>query len=206
MGPTLLRSPELRIVAAAAVAATCLGLAVLEVVAARTDLLMLDLREWRPVGSRPDAAAVFKSAQTAPSDLRPLQLDLRLARPGSPSDFLAAERTFEVDGDGCYRFRVYVWSPTPIHTAKSIIAVNDEIAWSAPLAEASPGKGVSIEGVRPRQGTVEVRLELRADPVRASPAPRASPASPASPAPSVRFEYAVLRQAPCGEREEGAGG
>jgi hypothetical protein len=197
MGPFLLRSPELRIVAAAAVAAISLGLAVLEVAAARTDLLMLDLREWRPVGPRADAAAFFESVQTAPPDLRPLQLELRLAQPGSPSDFLAAERTFDVDRDGCYRFRVYVWSPTPVHTAKSYILVNDEIAWSAPLAEAAPGRGVSIDGVRPRQGEVEVRLELRAEPLRAS---------PASPVPTARFEYAVLRQVPCGERGEGTGG
>lgn len=197
MGPTLLRSPELRIVAAAAVAVISLGLAVLEVAAARTDLLMLDLREWRPVGPQADAATFFESVQTAPPDLRPLQLELRLAQPGSPSDFLAAERTFDVEGEGCYRFRVYLWSPTPVDTARASIAVNDEIAWSAPLAEAALARGVSIDGVRPRQGEVEVRLELRADPLRAS---------PASPAPSVRFEYAVLRQVPCGERGERAGG
>jgi hypothetical protein len=191
MRSSLFRSPELRIAAAAIVAAVSLGLAVLEAVAERTDLLMVDFREWRPVGPRPGAAAFFESVQTAPPDLRPLQVDLRLAQPGSPSDFLAVERKAEVD-DGCYRFRVYVWSPTPVDTARAFILVNDEVAWSAPLTQAAWGSGVSVDGFRPRQGEVEVRLELRAGP---------RGAAPASPPASVRFEYAVLRAIPCGGKD-----
>jgi hypothetical protein len=193
MWSPLFRSPELRIAAAATVAAVSLGFALLEVAAERTNLLMLDFREWRPVGPRPESEAFFESVQTAPPDLRPLQVDLRLAQPGSPSDFLAVERRAEVD-DGCYRFRVYIWSPTPSDSARASIFVNDEIAWSAPLTQAARGSGVSIDGFRPRQGEVEVRLELRAGPHGAEP-----PSAP----PSVRFEYAVLRAIPCGG-EDGA--
>lgn len=190
---SLLRSPELKILVAAAVAAVSLGLALLEGVAARTDLLMLDFREWRPVGPHPDAAAFFESVQLAPPDLRPLQLDLRLADPGAASDFLAAERSYEVEADGCYRFRVYLWSPAPSEAARILISANDEVVWSAPLTAATRGNGVSVDGLRPRQGEVEIRLELRAG----SPA-----AAQVSPPPAVRFEYAVLRRMPCGGEEE----
>jgi hypothetical protein len=190
----LLRSPELRIVVAATVAAVSLGFALLEGIAVRTDLLMLDFREWQAVGPRPDSAAYFDTVQTVPPDVRPLKLDLRLAEPGSASDFLAVERSYEVDGDGCYRFRVYAWTATPVDTARAFISVNDEAAWSMPLNVVGKGRGVSLDGFRPRQGEVEVRLELRAEPRGALPAAGA-------PVPSVRFEYAVLRRIPCGSGE-----
>lgn len=179
-GGGLLRSAELRLVVAVMVAAGALLLALLAVARERTDLLLLDFREWRPVNE----AAHFAFLQNDPPDRRPFRLTLRLDTPG----FMAAEREMPVEEGERYCFGVLASheGPLPADAAgipRIAVAVNDTVAWSAPLKASGKGYAIALSGLRPRQGKIKIRFELRS---AAGPSP--------SPSPPVHFEYASLRE------------
>jgi hypothetical protein len=171
----LLRSAELRMVVAVMVAAGALLLALLAVARERTDLLLLDLREWRPVNE----AARFASLQTDSPDRRPFRLTLRLDKSG----FMAAEREIPVPEGERYCFGVLashegLLPALPAEVPRIAVAVNDSVAWSAPLKSSGKGYAIALSGLRPRQGKIKIRFELRS----------------ASGSPPVHFEYASLRE------------
>jgi hypothetical protein len=184
----LYRSAELRVVLAAAVAAGAMLLAVLAVVAGRTDLLLLDFREWRPVNA---GAESFNRLQAVPAERRPFRLTLQLDPGRARQDSLAAEREFPAAEGGRYCFRVLASAPAPAagiaEDARVAVYVNDAVAWSAPLADVVKGCAISVAGIRSRGGRIKVRLELRS-------AQRT--AAPPLPASAVHFEYATLRRCP----------
>lgn len=171
----LLRSAELRLVVAVAVAAGALLLAILTVAAERTDLLLLDFREWRPVNE----AERFALLQNDPPDRRPFRLTLRLDAPGS----MAAEREIPVEEGERYCFGVLASHEGPLpalseDTPRIAVAVNDAVAWSAPLKTSGKGYAIALSGLRPRRGKIKIRFELRS----------------AAGSPPVHFEYASLRE------------
>ncbi len=174
-GGGLLRSAELRLVMAVMVAAGALLLALLAVAGERTDLLLLDFREWRPVNDE----AHFQYLQNDPPDRRPFRLTLQLeGRPG----FLAVENELPADEGKRYCFRVLA-SPAEPYAPEGfriVISINGAEVWSAPLKGTGRGYAISLPGIRPRQGKVKVRLEVRS--------PKAQPT------PAVHFEYASLRE------------
>jgi hypothetical protein len=171
-GGGLLRSAELRLVVAVMVAAGSLLLALLAVARERTDLLLLDFREWRPVNE----AAHFTFLQDDPPDRRPFRLTLQL----DASGFMAAEREIPAEEGERYCFGVLASheGPLPAEVPQIAVAVNDAVAWSAPLKSSGKGYAVALSGLRPRRGKIKIRLELRS----------------ATGSPPVHFEYASLRE------------
>lgn len=175
-GRGLLRSAELRLVVAVMVAAGSLLMALLAVARERTDLLLLDFREWRPVNE----AARFASLQNDPPDRRPFRLTLRLDAPGS----MAAEGEIPAEEGERYCFSVLASHEglLPVDVPRIAVAVNDAVAWSAPLKASGKGYAIALSGLRPRGGKIKIRFELRS----------ATGHLP-SPSPPVHFEYASLR-------------
>lgn len=183
-GGGLLRSAELRLVVAVMVAAGSLLLALLAVARERTDLLLLDFRAWRPVNE----AAHFTFLQNDPPDRRPFRLTLQLdAVPGAPG-FMAVEREMPAEEGERYCFGVLASHEGPLpalpaEVPRIAVAVNDAVAWSAPLKSSGKGYVIALSGLRPRGGKIKIRFELRS----------ATGQSP-SPSPPVHFEYASLRE------------
>lgn len=177
----LLRSAELRLVVAVMVAAGALLLALLAVAGERTDLLLLDFREWRPVNE----AAHFTFLQDDPPDRRPFRLTLQLDTAAGAPGFMAVEREMLVEeGEGyCFGVLASHEGPLPADVPRIAVSVNDAVAWSAPLKASGKGYAISLSGLRPRQGKIKIRFELRS----------ATGQSP-SPSPAVHFEYASLRE------------
>jgi hypothetical protein len=192
-GRGLFRSAELLVVLAAAVAAGALLLALLAVAAERTDLLLLDFREWRPVASgvgepsRSPLEGYFNGLQAGPPARRPFRLTLQLESAAGGLGFLAAERELPAAAGELYCFRVLASTSAPVTAGGLGIAVyvNDAVAWSTPLAGPVRGYAVAVSGIRPRRGKVKIRLELRSSNWQPS---------PPVPAPAVRFEYASFRR------------
>jgi hypothetical protein len=192
-GNGLYRSAELRVVLAAAVAAGALLLALLAVAEERTDLLLLDFREWRPVTSglgepsRSEVEEYFDGLQGGLPDRRPFRLNLQLGAAEGISGFLAAERELPAAEGARYCFKVLAATSAPVPPGALGIAVyvNDAVAWSMPLAGPVRGYAIAVSDIRPRRGKVKVRLELRSS--------NQQPLS-LSPAPAVRFEYATFRR------------
>jgi len=192
-GDGLYRSAELRVVLAAAVAAGALLLALLAVAGERTDLLLLDFREWRPVTAglgepaRSEAEEYFDGLQGGVPDRRPFRLNLQLGAAEGTSGFMAAERELPAAEGARYCFRVLAATsaPVPAGALGIAVSVNDAVAWSTPLAGPVRGYAVAVSDIRPRRGKVKVRLELRSS--------NRQPL-PLSPAPAVRFEYATFRR------------
>ena len=183
-GGGLLRSAELRLVVCVMVAAGALLLALLAVVEERTDLLLLDFREWRPVNE----AAHFTFLQDDPPDRRPFRLTLQLDTAAGTPGFMAVEREIPAPEGERYCFGVLASheGPLPADAAgipRIAVAVNDAVAWSAPLKSSGKGYAIALSGLRPRRGKIKIRLELRP-----------ATGQPPSPSPPVHFEYASLRE------------
>ncbi|HEX6863612.1 MAG TPA: hypothetical protein VF414_12385 [Thermoanaerobaculia bacterium] len=186
------RSPELKIVLAGAVAAVAFVFAVLAVLARRTDLLLVDLRSWEPVASSPFAGSVrsaeevrgyFDAQQTPVVEQRPMRLTLRL-QPTVTEDFLAASRAVPVSGDGPYCLRVFVIPLAAGPGARLLVSVNGAVAAALPAAEDRKARIVEVAGIRPQDGQVDLRFELRAGPGGV----------PEGWAPAANFDYATLRE------------
>lgn len=186
------RSPELKAVVAAAVAAVALLFAVLAVLARRTDVLPLNFRDWEPVASSPFAGTVrsaedvriyFDTQQSPVAEQRPLRLTLRLL-PSATQDFLAAGRLVPVGGDGPYCLRVFVVPLAAGPDARLLVLVDGTVAASLPTAEDRKARIVEVGGIRPRDGRVDLRFELRAGPGGV----------PEGWAPAAWFDYATLRE------------
>ena len=180
-GGGLLRSAELRLVVAVMVAAGALLLALLAVARERTDLLLLDFREWRPV----NGAAHFTFLQNDPPDRRPFRLTLQLDAAAGAPGFMAVEREIPAEEGESYCLGVLASheGPLPPDVPRIAVAVNDAVVWSAPLKSSGKGYAIALSGLRPRQGKIKIRFELRS----------ATGQSP-SPSPPVHFEYASLRE------------
>ncbi len=178
----MLRSAELRLVVAVTVAAGALLLALLAVARERTDLLLLDFREWRPVNK----GAHFTFLQNDPPDRRPFRLTLQLDAAAGAPRFMAAEREIPAAEGERYCFSVLASpeGPLPAAAPRIAVAVNDAVAWSAPLKASGKGYAIALSGLRPRRGKIKIRLELRS----------AAGQPPSSPSPPVHFEYASLRE------------
>ncbi|HKV08978.1 MAG TPA: hypothetical protein VJ725_12620 [Thermoanaerobaculia bacterium] len=186
------RSPELKIVLAGAAAAVALVFAVLAVLARRTDLLLVDLRPWEPVASSPFAGSVrsaeevrayFDAQQTPVFEQRPMRLTLRLP-PSTTQDFLAASRAVPVAGNGSYCLRVFVIPLAAGPDARLLVSVDGAVAASLPATEDRKARIVEVAGIRPRDGQVDLRFELRAGPGGV----------PEGWAPAADFDYATLRE------------
>lgn len=177
----LLRSAELRVVVALGVAAGALLLALLAVARERTDLLLLDFRDWRPVNE----VARFRNLQSDPPDRRPFRLILQLDGEAGKPAVMAAEREVPAEDGERYCFGVLASSAEPDwnHSFQIAVAVNGAEAWSAPLKDSAKGYDIALSGLEPRRGKLKIRLELR-------PAAGKAP----SPSPPVYFEYASLRE------------
>jgi hypothetical protein len=186
------RSPELKAILAAAVAAVALLFAVLAVLARRTDVLPLDFREWEPVASSPFAGTVrsagevrawFDAQQSPAPEQRPLRLTLRLL-PSVTQDFLAAGRMVPVGGGGPYCLRVFVVPLAAGPDARLLVLVDGAVVASLPTNEDRKARIVEVAGIRPRDGQVDLRFELRAGPGGV----------PEGWAPAAWFDYATLRE------------
>lgn len=189
------RSPELRIALAGTAAAIALLFAVLAVLARRTDFLLLDFREWEPVASSPFQEAVrsagevrsyFDAQQTPAVEQRPMRLTLRLL-PSATEDSLAATRAVPVAGNGPYCLRLFVIPLAAGPDARLLVSVDGAVAASLPTFEDRKARIVEVKGIRPRDGKVDLRFELRAGPGGV----------PQGWAPAAFFDYATLRE--CGE-------
>jgi hypothetical protein len=188
------RSPELKIALAVTVAAVAFLFAVLALLARRSDLLLLDFREWEPVASSPFQGVVrsagevrtyFDAQQTAVVEQRPLRLTLRLL-PSTAPDSLAASRAVPVAGDGPYCLRVFVIPLAAGPDARLLVSVDGAVAASLPTLEDRKARIVEVKGIRPRDGKVDLRFELKAGPGGV----------PQGWAPAAFFDYATLRE--CG--------
>lgn len=186
------RSPELKIVLAGAVAAVAFVFAVLAVLARRTDLLLVDLRQWAPVASSPFAGSVrsaeevqgyFDAQQIPVVEQRPMRLTLRLL-PSATQDFLAASRAVPVAGDGPYCLRVFVIPLAAGPDARLLVSVNSAVAAALPAVEDRKARIVEVAGIRPRDGKVDLRFELKAGPGGV----------PDGWAPAAYFDYVTLRE------------
>jgi hypothetical protein len=188
---SLYRSPELHALLALVVAAGSLVLALLAVLARRSDVLMLDLREWRPSASRPfqgadrSAAEVqqhFDALQPALAAQRPFRLTLGL-QPSPTPDVLTAGRRIPVSGDGPYCLRFFV-SPVRLGPGGEARAlVNGAVAASVRADDSGKGRIFEVKGIEPRDGRVDLRFELAAG----------AGGVPAGWSPAVHFEFVTLR-------------
>lgn len=190
------RQNELRIVLAASVAAVSLLLASLHVLAARTDLLMLDLREWRPVSSVPRLQGealerYFEGLQSVPPEQRPFRLTLQVPASARPGDFVAAEHEVPAtEGSHCLLVLSFVSDPVPGTSATTAIAVprivaGDRIVELPRLVPAVEGAVSYLRGIRSGVGRIPIRFEVRAEALRADMPPQ----RPAA----IHFELARLR-------------
>ena len=186
------RSPELKIALAGTVAAIAILFAILAVLARRTDFLLLDLRQWEPVASSPFQGAVrsaeevrfyFDAQQTPIVERRPMRLTLRLP-PSTTQDSLAASRAVPVAGDGPYCLRVFVIPLAAGPDARLTVSVDGAEAASLPTFEDRKARIVDVGGIRPRDGKVDLRFELRSGPGGV----------PQGWAPAAFFDYATLRE------------
>lgn len=186
------RSPELKIALAGTVAAVALFFAVLAVLARRTDFLLLDFRQWEPVASSPFQGGVrsseevrfyFNAQQTPIVEQRPTRLILRLL-PSATEDSLAAARAVPVAGDGPYCLRVFVIPVAAGPDARLLVSVDGAEAASLPTFEDRKARILEVKGIRPREGKVDLRFELRAGPGGV----------PQGWAPAAFFDYATLRE------------
>jgi hypothetical protein len=184
--------PEVRFLIATAVAAVALALAALEIVAWRTDALLLDFRDWRPVAAAgaasADGAARFAALQQMPPDRRPFFVTLQVGAGAGELPAMAVGRRFAVRGDGPYCFRVLAQSPAGVAGADAAgailaVAINGDVVRRAALEEIVGGAEVVVDGIAPRGGGIDVRLQLAINPATTAPGPF-----------TVHFEYASLRR------------
>ncbi|MGH2627944.1 MAG: hypothetical protein ACRDHY_14995 [Anaerolineales bacterium] len=193
-----LASPELRLSAAVLVAGAALCLAVLFAIARWTDLLMLDLRRWRPsttVRGLEGAAlaAHFEHSQTTVAEERPFRLTMRLPATARVGDVLAAERwVARRSGRHCFFVLAYSTAvPPPDEGARlatrAQVWVGDRLGASFPVLPKKPSRLVRLDQVRPSRGRVRVRFELVAEP--------AAPGAVVTPS-AVHFAIGRLRR--CG--------
>lgn len=187
-------SRELRVVALLAVAALGFGLAGLAALGRFTDRLMLDFRTFAPAASRPEILALFPGAQSPWPEQRPLRLTLKLAEPVRPGDFVAAERSFALPpGRYCLRALTFV-DPLPsgaqplTHPLEARVLVDGAPVDARQVVEKRSGDLIARDGIRPRDGRLTLRFEVRAYSGADWLHPRA---------PAVHFEGATLRR--CGE-------
>jgi hypothetical protein len=193
-------SRELRLVVAASGALVALLLAVLHVVAARTDLLMLDLREWRPVSSVPgltgeELARFYEGLQVVPPEQRPFRLSLQLPPTARPGDVLAAERVVDAgEGSRCLFVLSFVSAPAPGSAATTLpvlsqVVAGDRVVSLPAITPAAAGSVWYLRDVQSRAGKLPIRFEVRASGV--------APGMTARPPAAIHFELARLR--PCSD-------
>jgi hypothetical protein len=194
----LYRSAELRLAAAAAIAAGALLLAALQVTARWSDFLMLDFRQWQPSSSVPDLAGprakeYFESLQTSIPEQRPFRLSLQVPPTARPGDFVAVERTFAVGTDGRYCLRALTFGspPAPGTTATTTpafarVLVNGKVVTLQPIVPGGPGGAFYVGQIEPRKAKVEIRFEAVAEAL--------APGAPQHPPAAFHFEFATLRR------------
>jgi hypothetical protein len=191
------RHVELRLVLALAMAAGALLLALLAVAKERTDVLMLDLREWRPSSSVPDLAGstlrdFFESIQTPIPEQRPFRLSLQVPPTARPHDFVAAEWDRPADPGRRYCLLVLTFGSPPAPgtlatTARLYARVQINGKGVADFRVPPDGAGGAIyePRIEARDGRITVRVEARAEAL--------PPGTPQQPPAAVHFEFASLR-------------
>ena len=167
------RSKELRVVLAGTVALVALSMALLHVVAARSDFIMTDFREWRPVpstGPGPPGSIhrfenYFQHIQSPFPAQRPFRLTLQLEARALLGDRVAAERVFVVEPAHVYCFKVYASPRQPIEATEPTVDVllyaNGAPVASGPAwtnrVQVLEAKDILADGT-----AVHLRLEIRA--------------------------------------------
>jgi hypothetical protein len=176
------QSRELRWAAATVALLAFAAAAALGAVGRYSDRLLLDLWLWQPSGS-PAAVAAFAAAQSPIPEQRPLRLTLQLPDPVQPGDWIAAERSFARPDAGAYCLRFFTFAdPAATGSSRVRVLANDSEADSWPVGATAAGKVAHLSGLRPRDGRLRLKLELRAEAAAATP--------------KVYFEFLSLRR--CG--------
>lgn len=203
---SIYRSRELLLVVTASLALLLAGWLALAALDRHSDLLLLDLREWRLSASPHPASPRFAdvSYERFARSLRPRQpsrrpFRLTLEFPGYPrrGRFVAAEGLYQVDPGESYCFEIWTWSPyvnpdseEALETFRVIASVNGEAVTALPIADTDQARRIVVRGIEPEGDRIRLRVEVRSFADRLAESWRR--------ASRTHFEYASLRRCPDG--------